>query len=263
MKKHFLLYLLILSLLFSSILPIQSYATTDSEVIYNTDTYIDYEAEKAFIEGINNRSNQIYIPTMNEENMWCLFNVLIYKYMPEAYTQSWIYEKYEDDLAGLYVYWIGYSGNRYKYYIMIKDYVYDRYYDPNYCNEYDEFIDDVIKKANINEDMTQDEIILNLVNYIATAYRYDAEFYLNTNIPKWQIVRDYGISVCESDSKIAKACLDKFNIDCRLVRHDGHMWIQVKRNGEWEAIDITNYRACGKRFMYFDDNYLGKVNILN
>ena len=269
MKKKFLLvctlFVLLLICLFN--LPnVNAYANSNNyvkqDIIYNTDTFIDYEAEKAFIEGINNRSNAIFIPTMNDDNKWDLFYMLLYKYLPDTFMHSWMYENNE---SGKRIVNLGYANHYNKkdsslidhvdYYILINDKVYERLNDMYYYSEYDKFINDIIKKSNVNKDMDQDQMVLGIVNYISSAYYYDYDVYVKHNIPKWKIPRDYGISVCDSDSKLAKACFDKLDIECRIVKTASHAWNQILRNGRWEAIDITHYREYGNYYLYFDDSY--------
>lgn len=231
--------------------------------IYNTEIISDETSEKEFIEGINKRQRFIYISNMNQNNKDNLTFYLVYKYFPNIYTQDWLYERLYGNIAVICLY---YKKDG-RYFITFSDEAYRRLDNELYNEDYDKFIDGIIKSANINENMSALEVIYSLVNYICNSYVYDSDTFCSLlekrNIQGWQITRDYNISICNEDSKIFKSCLNKLDIECRIVGNVNHIWNQVLIDGKWTAVDISYYRDSGKYYIFFDDSDRLIENIFN
>ena len=252
--KKFLVCLLCIALIF----PHTNYvlANTDFKL---QDVSINENSDKEFLNGIKNKDRYIFISEMNNQNKWIIFYRLIYKYFPDVFLQDWIHEKIDNK----YVICLG-TINYQSFCFILSDEFYRRI--ESHCyDEYDAFIRQIIENANISEKMSQKEKITCIVKEISK-YKYDYDLFVNIiyteYIPEWKIVRDYGISVCDSDSRILKSCLDILGINCRIVSNKTHAWNQVLVEEEWKAVDITRCRYYNnfETYIYFDDSYYTIIN---
>lgn len=209
-------------------------------------------AETEFINGIKAEKSHVYITDMNKDNLWTMMDQLLYSYYPEAYYQDWSYETVE----GKPIVRLGLL-NKEKYCFIFGNEFYKRITDPNSNAEYYQLIDQIINESGLTADMSNKSKITCLVKQIGK-YHYDAPTYeklIFSGVPGWKIVRDHGISICHSDSKLLMACLDRLGIENRLVENTEHAWNQVLVEGQWLGVDVSYARKARvpSNYIYFND----------
>lgn len=252
--KKILLCLLCITL----ILPHTNYVLANTEFKLQ-DVSINESSDKEFLNGIKNKDKYIFISEMNDQNKWIIFNRLIYKYFPDVFLQDWAHEKFNNK----YIICLGTIDYK-SFCFMLNDEFYRRL-ESNCYEEYDTFISQIIENANVSEEMCQKEKITCIIKEISK-YKYDYDLFVTIitteNIPEWKIVRDYGISVCDSDSRLLKSCLDILGIDCRIVSNEVHAWNQILVEEEWKAVDVTMCRYYNdfETYIYFNDDCYTIIN---
>lgn len=258
--KYLLPYILSAFILIFSITPnIYVYANGGAEsVVFNSETFVDDVSEKEFLNGIKKRQEYIYISNMNEGNRWLLLRSLFFKYFKNEFMQGYYTEVINSSRLIKVAYETNLRTNFTKYYIKVSDEFYIRLDNPDYSEEFNKHIDQLIINAGIIDNMTNMEKIDRMVIYLCDTYRYDSDKYYDyiytSNKPYWKIVSDYGVTLCLSDSMLLKACLKRLGIECRLIFNSNHAWNQVYIDDKWMAIDITWYREYRRYYKYFDDS---------
>lgn len=255
MKK---IYSLILILISTISMNIQSYSA-EMAVKHNTD--ISVETDNIVVNNMTNNSLQFYVPEINSDNKWYIMDRILYKYFPEAYFQDWYYQYDQNNIRLVDVY---VSSDKTKYYLNFSNEFYNKTV-ANDNSEYEDFVLYLISSAGINDYINQDEVIRKIVN-VLKQYTYDDSTYTNlllSGIPGYKIVRDYGITMCHSDSKLFKACMDRLGIPCRIIENDSHGWNEVYINDTWVGVDISYERKTSKpgSYIYFNDNNRSKIQI--
>lgn len=232
------------------------------DFVFNTETYSDPFYEGTFQNGLNAKTRRIYMPRIEElsnNNLWDLFDTLIFKYFPEAYFHGYAFMYEDSNYPFIYPGYVLKDERQYWYFV-ISDDAYELMTDDALDEEYAAYIDGIIVAAGVNETMSTAEISGRLVRYLSGyTYNYD-KFYELMDTGKmtyWKIPRDYGISICASDSRIYKSCMDRLNIPCRIVEgtdgKSGHMWNEVLIGDVWRGVDITGFRQYGWYYDNFDD----------
>lgn len=245
-KKTILLILTTASILLNGF---QCYAV-EPVTIHNTN--ISAQTDLEFVSNMNNNNTQFIISEMNSNNKWYIMDRILYKYYPEAYFQDWYYQY---DTSGLRI--VDIYKNSAGYLLNLSQEFYNRI-TVNDNSEYNAFIDYLIAAAGVSDNTNQDTAVRNVVN-VLKAYPYDDITYinlLNSGIPGYKIVRDYGITMCHSDSKLFKACMDRLGIPCRIIENSSHGWNQVLVNGSWVGVDVSYERKTSSpgKYIYFNDS---------
>lgn len=134
------------------------------------------------------------------------------------------------------------------------------------ANEHAIFVDTIISEANIPENASDKEKIICIADCIAK-FKYDNDQFkslvLENHIPGWKVMRDCNITICDSDGKLFKSCMDKLGVKCRVITSDNHLWNQVYIDDKWVAIDVTLYRSKNqnKNYLFFNDEYRNILRI--
>ena len=106
----------------------------------------------------------------------------------------------------------------------------------------DQYIDDLFKKL-VRNDMSQEEIIRKLHDYIINNTKYDSAKANHYDSP-YDSARIMGIiedhyALCSAYSDLMAVILERLDIPNFKVSSESHVWNAVFINGEWLHLDLT------------------------
>uniref|UniRef100_UPI00258BDF6D transglutaminase domain-containing protein n=1 Tax=uncultured Clostridium sp. TaxID=59620 RepID=UPI00258BDF6D len=121
-------------------------------------------------------------------------------------------------------------------------------------NEVDKIIQEIIKP-----DMTDEQKIQAVNQYLINRYEYDYDYISNN--PYEALMTNK--TVCQGYSMTTYKILNKLNIECKIVvgsiGESSHSWNAIKLNGLWYYLDVTNNDALRyNKYFLVDSNVLVK-----